>query len=148
MRDPLAPIDVVSITDPGVSFASMEAREQYKLTRDPALLPEGARAVRFTLRPLGGAAAVRLEALDNGTRALLAFRACCARVQFVDGAVMEAKIEDGYMLGAMAPESWVTDVARKVGPRRVYEIGEAAYRLSMLDDIDPLSQSPGQPPPS
>src|SRR5574343_717256 len=147
MRDPFAPIDVVSITDPSVVFASPEARAEYVRTRDPSLWKPAAngRAAVFTLRPLGSPEAVRLEGLDPGTRVLLAFRACCIRVALPDGATLEARLEGGYLLGSLAPESWVTEVATKVGPRRVYEIGEAAYRLSMLDDLDPLLPPPGQP---
>lgn len=147
MRDPFAPIDVVSITDPSVTFASPEARAEYVRTRDPSLWKPVAngRAAVFTLRPLTGPEAVRLEAFELGAKVLLAFRACCVRVVLPDGAVIESKPEGGYTLGPLAPESWVTEIAAKVGPRRVYEIGEAAYRLSALDDIDPLLPPPGQP---
>lgn len=152
MRDPLAPVRVVSITDPALVFADVEARERYRTSRDPALIPAprvGCAPCVFVVQPVSAEIAIRLDGLtDLAGRALLAFRACVHRVELPNGEALEAASYASNLLGELADEEWVKTVALKVGPRRVYEIGEAAHRLSMLDDLDPLLPSPGQPPPS
>lgn len=149
--DPLAPVQMVSVTDPGAAFASKEAREEYRRTRNPALWshsPERKAAV-FVVSPLSAEAAVKLAAFDVVTSPVFAFRLCVLSVALPNGDVMTASVEHHYLFGCpIAPESWVAEVAAKVGPRRVSEIGEAALRLAMQDDADPLLQPPGQPPPS
>ena len=57
-------------------------------------------------------------------------------------------LEIGLSEQPIAPEAWIETLARKLGPRRVQEIGEAAVRLSLLEDIDPLSPPPGPRAPS
>ena len=37
MRDPFAPLSVVSITDPALLFEKPEHRAEYERTRDPSL---------------------------------------------------------------------------------------------------------------
>lgn len=148
MRDPFAPVEVVSITDPAVVFESEAKRELYRTTRDPSLWKprELARPALFTITPCSAETAIKLDAIENNAeRALLAFRACVQRVVLPSSETLAAEVQSGYML---APASWINDAAKRVGPRRVLEIGEAAHRLSMLDDADPLLQPPGQPPQS
>lgn len=149
--DPLAPVAMVSITDPGAAFASKEAREEYRRTRNPALWKHSAdrKAAVFMVSPLSAEAAVKLAGFDPVTAPVLAFRLCVLSIMLPNGDVMTAAQEHHYLFGcAIAPESWVAEVAAKVGPRRVSEIGEAALRLAMLEDADPLLQPPGQSPPS
>jgi len=152
VRDPLAPVRVVSVTDPAIVFADVEARERYRASRDPALIPaprDGCAPCVFVVQPVSAEIAIRLDGINNlADRALLAFRACVHRVELPGGEALVAAPYSSNWLGELAPEEWVKTVALRVGPRRVYEIGEAAYRLSMLDDLDPLLPSPGQPPPS
>lgn len=150
MRDPFAPINVVSVTDPAVSFDSPDARTEYIRTREPSLykIAEGKRPAVFTVAPLASDLAIKLDHTAEYDRALLAFRACVHSVSLPSGEVLSIVAEPGFVLGSLAPVEWVRTVARHVGVRRVEEIGEAAYRLSMMDDHDPLSQPPGQPPQS
>lgn len=151
MRDPFAPVVVVSVTDPAVSFKSAEERVQYEAKRDvmPAI-KAGTKPVLFTIEPCPSAFAIAvLDPQPPGTRALLAFRRCVKRVEMPNGETLEPKTP--YLAnygGEMAEEDWITTVAKAVGVRRVQEIADVAYRLSMLDDIDPLSPQPGQPPQS
>ena len=150
MRDPFAPICVVSITDPNVTFESDAQREQYRLTRDPSLYKQrspGKPAV-FTVAPCSAEAAMKIDVMTLDVRRLIAFRASVHRVDLPSGEALEAKTYESGGYGTLADEAWIATVAAKVGPRRVLEIGEAAHRLSMLDDYDPLSQPPGQPPQS
>jgi len=146
MRDPFAPIDIVSITDPAVTFESDKAREEYERTRDPSLyrVREPGSPCFFTVRPCSAETAIRIDNETAGGRAVWAFRACVWRVRLPNGEVLEAKTYK-TSFGEFAEDGWVETVARRVGPRRVREIGEAAHRLSMLDDYDPLLQQPGQP---
>ena len=150
MRDPFAPLPVVSITDPAVAFENDAARAEYKRTRDPSLFKprDLARPCVFIVRPCSAETAIRLDSAAPDVRPLLAFRACVHRVELPSGEVLEAKTYESVAYGEIADEDWIKTVAPKVGPRRVQEIAEAAYRLSMLDDIDPLLQPPGQPPQS
>jgi hypothetical protein len=150
MRDPFAPVSVVSVTDPAVTFDSVAARDEYAHSRNPALFKPrdpGTPCV-FTVQPCAAETAIRLDSAPSDVRALLSFRACVHRVALPNGEVLEAKLYESGGFGRLADEEWVSMVARRVGPRRVREIGEAAHRLSMLDDYDPLSQPPGQPPQS
>lgn len=150
MRDPFAPIRVVSISDPAVLFLSDEARAQYRSTRDPALIKprDLAAPCVFVVQPCSAETAIRLDAAAADIRALLAFRACVHRVELPSGEVLEATTYESVAYGSIANEEWIKAVAPRVGPRRIIEIGEAAYRLSMLDDSDPLSLPPGQAHPS
>jgi hypothetical protein len=150
MRDPFAPIKIVSITDPSVVFENEAAREQYRVSRDSALWKTrspGTPAL-FTVTPCSAEAAMKIDAMTLDVRRLIAFRASVHRVDLPSGEVLEAKTYESGGYGTLADEAWIATVAAKVGPRRVLEIGEAAHRLSMLDDIDPLLQPPGQPPQS
>lgn len=150
MRDPFAPVRAVASDDPAVLFDSIDARAEYVRTRDPALFKvrEGSVPCVFVIQPASGEVAIRLDHSDGSTRALLAFRACVHRVELPSGDALVAKCYESTALGLLADESWVSLVTARVGPRRVREIAEAAYRLSMLEDCDPLSQPHGQPPPS
>lgn len=150
MRDPFAPVVVVAVDDPAVSFDSPEKRAEYLSTADASLLQpvENRVPVRFTIAPLSAEHALRLDAAPPVDRALLAFRACVTRVELPDGTALDSDAESGYVLGSMCSAEWVAKVGARVGVRRVRAIGEMAYRLSMMDDIDPLLQPPGQPPQS
>lgn len=150
MRDPFAPVVVVAIDDPAVTFESHEAREEYVRTADESLvrIREGRAPARFTIAPLSGEQALRLDAAPADVRPLLAFRACVTRVALPDGTAIETDAEGGFVLGSMSSPEWVAKVGARVGIRRVRAIGEMAYRLSLMEDIDPLSQPPGQLPPS
>lgn len=150
MRDPFAPLPVVSITDPAVTFENEAARAEYKRTRDPSLFKvrDLAKACTFVVRPCASETAIRLDAAAPDVRPLLAFRACVHRVELPSGETLEAKTYESVAYGEIADEEWIKTVAPRVGPRRVQEIGEAAFRLSMLEDCDPLSPPPGQPPQS
>lgn len=147
MRDPFAPLSVVSITDPALFFEKPEHRAEYERTRDPSLYRarDGAVPCFFTIAPCAAPAALRIDHAPVDVRAVLAFRACVHRVALPTGEVLEAKTYESVAYGVMADEDWVPLVARRVGPRRVEEIGRAALALSMMDDADPLLQPPGQP---
>ena len=150
MRDPFAPVEVVSITDPAVVFESEAKRELYRTTRDPSLWKprDPGSPVRFTITPCSAETAIKLDTMPVDVRRLVVFRACVHRVALPSGDVMTPETYQSGGYGELAVESWVDAVAKRVGPRRVIEIAEAAYRLSMLDDLDPLLQPPGQPPQS
>lgn len=151
MRDPFAPINIVSVTDPAVIFENEAAREKYRLTRDPSLyrVAEGREAAVFSVQPLHAELAIKLDHTAEYDRALLAFRTCVHSIKLPGiETPMTVTPQPGFVLGTMAPVEWVREAARCVGTKRVAEIGEAAYRLSMMEDIDPLSQPPGQPPQS
>jgi hypothetical protein len=151
MRDPFAPINVVSVTDPAVRFESDAARREYERTRDPSLWRpvDGRAAALFRVQPLSAEAAVKLAALDSLTASIVAFRLCVHSVTLPNGDVMTAQTEHRWQWQcAMASEDWIPNVTKAVGPRRVQEIASAAISMSMLDDDDPLSQPPGQPPQS
>lgn len=151
MRDPFAPLTIVSITDPAVSFADEASRERYRVTRDPELLRTRDHAVpaRIEVVPTSAAFGLYLDGIQSApiVRYLLAVRACVRAVTLPSGERLEPTgVEQGLYDQPLAPESWIETLARKLGPRRVQEIGEAAYRLSLLEDIDPLSLAPGQLP--
>lgn len=150
MRDPFASVRVVSITDPAVTFASTDARREYDLKRDPSgfTVREHSRPCVFVVEPASAEAALRLDAATADVLPILAFRACVRRVELPSGEVLEAKTYQSNAYGLLADEEWLKVVGPRVGLRRVQEIGLAAHRLSMLDDIDPLLQPPGQPPQS
>lgn len=150
MRDPFAAVPVVSVTDPAVIFDSPDQRAEYLRTREPSLykVKDGARACVFVVAPLSAEYALRLDGAPEMDRAALAFRACVHRVELPDGSALATEAESGFVLGSLAPVEWLRTVALKVGVRRVQEIGEAAYRLSLMEDCDPLSQPHGQPLPS
>lgn len=151
MRDPFAPHVIVSITDPAIHWKTPKDRIDYDDKRgDLPPCKDGAKAVLFTVTPCPSAFAIaHLDSAPSGTRALLAFRACVHRIELPTGEVLEPKSPYDAAHGArMSEEEWVTVAAKAVGPRRIQEIGDAAYRLSMLDDIDPLLVQPGQPPQS
>jgi hypothetical protein len=148
MRDPFAPVAVVSITDPAVKFVDDLARERYRLTRDPALVQLRDHAVPawIEIAPTSAAFALYLDGLKAApiVAYLLAVRACVRAVQLPNGErIAPTGVEQGLYDQPIAPEAWIETLARKIGPRRVQEIGEAAYRLSLLEDIDPLSPPPG-----
>jgi hypothetical protein len=149
MRDPFAPVAMVSVTDPAIYFDSEADREKYRLTRDPALVKVREHAVPawIEVAPTSAAFALYLDGIKAApvVAYLLAVRACVRAVQLPTGERIEPQnIEPGVYDQHIASEAWIETLARKIGPRRVQEIGEAAYRLSMLDDIDPLSQPLGQ----
>jgi hypothetical protein len=153
MRDPFAPLLIVSITDPAVSFDSDADREQYRLTRDPALIRtrDHALPARIELAPTSAAFALYLDGIKAApiVMHLLAVRACVRSVTLPSGERIEpSTLEVGLYEQPIAPEAWIETLARKLGPRRVQEIGEAAVRLSLLEDIDPLSPPPGPRAPS
>lgn len=147
MRDPFAPLTIVSVTDPAVAFDKPEQRTEYERTREPSLyhVRDMAKPCLFTVTPCAAPVSIRLDHAAFEVRSVLAFRACVHRVELPSGEVLEARTYESQAYGLIADEDWVPLVARRVGPRRVDEIGRAAHALSMLDDFDPLSQPPGQP---
>ena len=78
---------------------------------------------------------------------MLAFRACVHRIALPDGEVLDAEVYEATV-GNLAKKEWVEIAAKRIGPKRIRELGELAYARSMLEDFDPLSQQPGQPPQS
>lgn len=147
MRDPFVPLPVVSITDPELIFEKPEHRAEYERTRDPSLYRSrnNAPLCVFTVQPCAAPTALRIDHAPADVRAMLAFRACVHRVALPSGEALEAKTYESVAYGVMADDDWVPLVARRVGPRRVEEIGRVALALSMMDDHDPLLQPPGQP---
>jgi hypothetical protein len=148
MRDPFAPVVVVSVTDPAIAFKTPAERAQYEDKRD--VLPafkDGAKPVLFTITPCSSTFAIAvLDPSSQGVRELLAFRRCVHHVEMPNGEVLTPKATYAASYGGeMAEEEWVTVVAKAVGVRRLQEIANVAYRFSMLDDIDPLLQQPGPP---
>lgn len=152
-RDPFAPTLIVSVTDPAVEFDNEADREKYRLTRDPSLYRTRAHAqpARIEVAPTSAAFALYLDGIKAApvVAYLLAVRACVRAVQLPTGERIEPTgVEMGLYDQPIAPEAWIETLARKLGPRRVHEIGEAAYRLSLMEDADPLSLPPGPRAPS
>ena len=153
MRDPFAPVAMVSVTDPAIYFDSEADREKYRLTRDSALVKVREHAVPawIEVAPTSAAFALYLDGIKAApiVMHLLAVRACVRSVTLPTGERIEpSTLEVGLYEQPIAPEAWIETLARKLGPRRVQEIGEAAVRLSLLEDIDPLSPPPGPRAPS
>lgn len=148
MRDPFAPLTIHCVGD--ARFKDEQSRAEYRRTFDAALIQADPAnpLCAFVVQPASAEAALRLDNADPATRSMIAFRACVHRVVLPSGEELIAKTYESAAYGPVADESWLTEVAKRVGLRRIQEIGGAAYRLSMMDDIDPLSQPPGQPPPS
>lgn len=150
-RDPFSPTMIVSITDPAVEFTSEAERERYRLTRDPSLyrVRPHAQPALIEVAPTSAAFALYLDGIKAApvVAYLLSVRACVRAVQLPTGERIEPTgLEQGLYDQPIAPEAWIETLARRLGPRRVQEVGEAAYRMSMMEDADPLSPAPGQLP--
>lgn len=147
MRDPFASLTIHSLTDPAITFASDDDRAKYAATRDASLVKvkQGAKPVAFTIKRIDAAFACSvLDAIAGAnSRAIMAFRAAVTRVEMPTGEPIEPdprKLVDGVYGQKFAGEEYFSKVSDRVGPKRALEIGDAAYRLSMLDDEahDPL----------
>jgi hypothetical protein len=153
--DPLAPIEVASVSDPAIDTEKSKL-EAYAKTRDPRhlVLKPGERPTLYVLQPIP--AAYALDVLENPTfhatmHAVIAFKAACVEIKLPGGGSLRpaegARVETAFGF-RIAGDEWVEAVTRKLGGKRLVEIGMVARRRAQLaeDELGPFAWPAGSAP--